>query len=160
MKRRQIEWSRGNRNFHKLMRPWNSRKQQYTRQRSRCFLGCRSVRAKWLKFMDERPGEPVQGSCRGYSRPVQGTSHHWDVNNEMLHGDYFDRTIGNNIRAKMFQWTKEIDPEVKTFVNDYEVLSGGLTNCYKQQISELIEAGAPIDGIGVQSHFKRCRTER
>ena len=36
----------------------------------------------------------------------------------------------------------------------YEVISGGLTNCYKKQISNLIENGAPIDGIGVQAHFK------
>ena len=36
----------------------------------------------------------------------------------------------------------------------YEVISGGLTNCYKSQISSLLENGAPIDGIGVQSHFK------
>jgi len=34
------------------------------------------------------------------------------------------------------------------------VLSGGLTNCYKEQIKGLMEEGAPIDGIGVQSHFK------
>jgi len=42
---------------------------------------------------------------------------------------------------------------VKCFCS-YEVLSGGLTNCYKEQIKGLMEEGAPIDGIGVQSHFK------
>ena len=40
------------------------------------------------------------------------------------------------------------------FKFSYEVLSGGLTNCYKKQVADLIENGAPIDGIGVQSHFK------
>ena len=29
-----------------------------------------------------------------------------------------------------------------------------MTNCYKEQIKGLREEGAPIDGIGVQSHFK------
>jgi endo-1,4-beta-xylanase len=33
-------------------------------------------------------------------------------------------------------------------------VSGGLTNCYKEQIRDLLSKGAPIDGIGVQCHFK------
>ena len=53
---------------------------------------------------------------------------------EMLHGDYFERTIGGNIRAEIFRWAKEADPNATLFVNDYEVVSGGLTNCYKKQI--------------------------
>ena len=42
----------------------------------------------------------------------------WDVNNEMLHGDYFQRTFGHGIRKNMFEWTKKADPNVKTFVNE------------------------------------------
>ena len=42
----------------------------------------------------------------------------------------------------------------KNLLFSYEVLSGGLTNCYKEQIKGLMNEGAPIDGIGVQSHFK------
>ena len=58
---------------------------------------------------------------------------------EMLHGDYFERTIGGNIRAEIFQWAKEADPNATLFVNDYEVVSGGLTNCYKKQIQVIIK---------------------
>ena len=57
----------------------------------------------------------------------------------MLHGDYFERTIGGNIREEIFQWAKEADPNATLFVNDYEVVSGGLTNCYKKQIQVIIK---------------------
>ena len=40
------------------------------------------------------------------------------------------------------------------FKFSYEIISGGLTNCYKEQVKELMAEGAPIDGIGVQCHFK------
>lgn len=72
----------------------------------------------------------------------------------MLHGDYYERTLGTSVRAEMFKWTKQADPDVLTFVNDYDILAGGLTNCYKHQVADLLKQGAPIDGIGIQSHFK------
>ena len=29
-----------------------------------------------------------------------------------------------------------------------------MTNCYKEQVRELLSNGAPVDAIGVQGHFK------
>ena len=43
---------------------------------------------------------------------------HWDVNNEMLHGSFFEKTIGGNIRADMFKWAKLADPNAQLFVNE------------------------------------------
>ena len=49
---------------------------------------------------------------------------HWDVNNEMLHGNFFtERTGDPDIRVKMFQWAQDRDPSTKKFVNDYEILN-------------------------------------
>lgn len=79
---------------------------------------------------------------------------HWDVNNEMLHGSFFADRLGAGIRPYMFNQVKALDPEVLTFVNDYNIISGGYEyDEYLQQISNLIAAGAHIDGIGVQGHF-------
>ncbi len=41
----------------------------------------------------------------------------------MLHGNFFtEKTGDNDIRVKMFQKAKELDPDALRFVNDYNVL--------------------------------------
>ncbi len=41
----------------------------------------------------------------------------------MLHGNFFtEKTGDNDIRVKMFQKAKELDPNALRFVNDYNVL--------------------------------------
>ncbi|WP_110931738.1 endo-1,4-beta-xylanase [Paenibacillus bouchesdurhonensis] len=78
---------------------------------------------------------------------------HWDVNNEMMHGSFFKDRLGASIWPYMYQKTKELDPDAKLFVNDYNVISQPGDNDYKLHIQELLSEGAPIDGIGVQGHF-------
>jgi endo-1,4-beta-xylanase len=83
----------------------------------------------------------------------KGTFVHWDVNNEMLHGNYFGNRLGNWVNPWMFQHARQLDPQVKLFVNDYNVVSGNETAAYKQQIQALLASNAPVDGIGAQGHF-------
>jgi len=83
----------------------------------------------------------------------KGTFVHWDVNNEMLHGNYFGNRLGNWVNPWMFQYAHALDPEVKLFVNDYNVLSWNETDAYKQQIQDLLAEGAPVQAIGAQGHF-------
>jgi GH35 family endo-1,4-beta-xylanase len=83
----------------------------------------------------------------------KGTFGHWDVNNEMLHGDYFGQRLGGWVNPWMFQHARLLDPNVKLFVNDYNVIASNETEAYKQQILGLISSNAPIDGIGAQGHF-------
>ncbi len=83
----------------------------------------------------------------------KGKFPHWDVNNEMLHGNFYRSRLGNDIAATMFKEAKKTDPGALYFVNDYSVLAGGETNNYAAQIQNLIMAGAPVDGIGCQGHF-------
>lgn len=83
----------------------------------------------------------------------KGTFVHWDVNNEMLHGDYFGQRLGGWVNPWMIHHARSLDPNVKLFVNDYNVVAGSETEAYKQQILGLISSNAPIDGIGAQGHF-------
>ena len=83
----------------------------------------------------------------------KGTFVHWDVNNEMLHGDFFGQRLGGWVNPWMFQHARALDSNVKLFVNDYNVVAGNETAAYKQQILGLISSNAPIDGIGAQGHF-------
>ena len=53
---------------------------------------------------------------------------HWDVNNEKLHGDFFERQTGNpNITMDMFKWMHALEPNVKLFLNEFSVVSSQLS---------------------------------
>ncbi len=79
----------------------------------------------------------------------------WDVNNEMLHGSFFKDKLGQDIWVYMYKRVRELDPQAKLFVNDYNVVSYAETDSYVQQIQWLLDNGAPIDAIGAQGHFDR-----
>lgn len=78
---------------------------------------------------------------------------HWDVDNEMLHGSFYKDRLGADIHPWMFQAAQAIDPNCKLFVNDYSVVAGNETEAYKTQIQNLLNADAPVQGIGAQCHF-------
>jgi GH35 family endo-1,4-beta-xylanase len=83
----------------------------------------------------------------------KGTFRQWDVNNEMLHGNFFGNRLGNGINAWMFQYARSLDTNLQLFVNDYDVVAGGETDAYIAQIQDLIASNAVVGGIGAQGHF-------
>jgi endo-1,4-beta-xylanase len=83
----------------------------------------------------------------------KGTFRHWDVNNEMLHGNFFGNRLGNWVNPWMFQHAQSQDAGVQLFVNDYNVVAANETEAYKQQILALLASNAPVAGIGAQGHF-------
>ncbi|XP_059087514.1 anti-sigma-I factor RsgI6-like [Tigriopus californicus] len=83
----------------------------------------------------------------------KGRVQHWDVNNEMLHGNFFaETTYDPDIRVKMFQWLEQQDSQPSRFVNDYDVVLYE-TDEYINHIRDLLNKGASINGIGFQSHL-------
>lgn len=97
----------------------------------------------------------MQAHVRGIMSHTQGKLLHWDVNNENLHGDFFERhTTDPDITHKMFQWIHSIDPSIKLFLNDYSVLPvSTMTTAIKNQAQNFIKSQVPIGNIGLQSHF-------
>jgi GH35 family endo-1,4-beta-xylanase len=85
----------------------------------------------------------------------------WDVVNEpRTNHDIMDALPeGDGAMADWFQQARAADPTAKLFLNEFGILSsGGATNTSNQQllinqIQALQAAGAPIDGVGLQSHF-------
>jgi len=71
---------------------------------------------------------------------------HWDVNNEMLHGDFFKSRLGESIWPYMFKRARELDPDAKLFVNDYNIITYVEGDAYIRQIEWLLQNGAEIDG--------------
>ena len=48
----------------------------------------------------------------------------YDLNNEMIHGNYYEQRLGPGITKEMALWVKDGDPNAKLFVNDYDITTG------------------------------------
>ncbi|XP_062583009.1 anti-sigma-I factor RsgI6-like [Saccostrea cucullata] len=111
---------------------------------------------KWLK---EKSQNDLLSSMKDHVTQVisrtKGKLEHWDVNNENLHGDWFERhTRDPDITEKMFQWIHQHEPNVKLFLNDYEVINHHyFTTALRNQALHLMKDGVPVYGLGLQGHF-------
>jgi len=95
----------------------------------------------------------VQNRLESAVSHFRGTFVHWDVNNEMMHGDFFRKRLGPEIHPWMFRQARVLDPSRGLFVNDYNNIDGTETMAYKAHIRALVAAGAPVHAIGAQCHF-------
>ncbi|XP_065881254.1 endo-1,4-beta-xylanase 1-like [Euphorbia lathyris] len=99
----------------------------------------------------------VQNRLTDLLTRYKGKFRHYDVNNEMLHGSFYQDRLGKGIRANMFKIANQLDPSATLFVNDYHIEDGidlrSTPDKYIQQIIDLQEQGAPVGGIGIQGHI-------
>jgi GH35 family endo-1,4-beta-xylanase len=77
----------------------------------------------------------------------------YDLNNEMIHANYYEQRLGPEFIRQMALWVKDGDPNAKLFVNDYDILTGNRLGDYVKHIRGLLDMGVPIAGIGVQGHL-------
>jgi GH35 family endo-1,4-beta-xylanase len=75
------------------------------------------------------------------------------LNNEMVHGNFYEERLGPEITKNMAQWAHNGDPDAKLYLNDYDILTGNKLPEYMAQIRKLLNEGVPIAGIGVQGHL-------
>lgn len=86
----------------------------------------------------------------------QGKFHSYDVINELLHEfPPCDIRSGgpNSLLVKMFVWANQADPMAMLCINEYNVLDGGKTQEYVDLVRWLMDNGAPVHCLGVQSHI-------
>ncbi|XP_072952501.1 endo-1,4-beta-xylanase 1-like [Typha angustifolia] len=99
----------------------------------------------------------VQNRINGLLSRYKGKFRHYDVNNEMLHGSFYQDRLGKDIRPTMFKTASQLDPSATLFVNDYHVEDAAdvraTPEVYIEQILGLQDQGAPVGGIGVQGHI-------
>uniref|UniRef100_A0A6N2MY98 GH10 domain-containing protein n=1 Tax=Salix viminalis TaxID=40686 RepID=A0A6N2MY98_SALVM len=113
---------------------------------------------QWIKALNKDDMmAAVQNHLTGLLTRYKGKFRHYDVNNEMLHGSFYQDHLGKDIRANMFKTANQLDPSAMLFVNDYHVEDGCDTRSspekYIEQILDLQEQGAPVGGIGIQGHI-------
>lgn len=114
----------------------------------------------WLKELDnDELRAAVVRRATDVAKHFKGRIDEFDLNNEMINGDFFRRRLGYGIVNEMAWIVKAANPDVKLYVNDYGVLveNGYNKSSYITQIENLLANGVPIDGIGCQAHFVTSR---
>ena len=107
----------------------------------------------WLKELDD---DALRAALKNHAVDVaqryRGRVAEYDLNNEMLHGNYYAERLGTNITKEMATWMRNEDPHAALFLNDYDILTGRRVDDYVAQIRKFLDQGVPIAGIGVQGH--------
>lgn len=98
---------------------------------------------------------------------LKGNIPEWDVLNEIVTNTSLESVFANvsgnatgrEVYADIFKRVRELSPDTELYLNDYMTLTlnntgGGQYDILKARIQELIDAGAPIDGIGFQGHIR------
>ncbi|PVD25617.1 hypothetical protein C0Q70_13276 [Pomacea canaliculata] len=101
----------------------------------------------------------IQWTCQ----LTRGLVQHWDVNNENLHGSWYQRTLHDiNYDLELFREAHAADPNVHLFLNDYGVVMYGdstgtvfylRNNAYLAQAHKFKAANVNIYGVGAQCHM-------
>jgi len=108
----------------------------------------------WLKSMDNvKLHETLQVRAVDVARRYRGRFAEYDLNNEMLHANYYEERLGPGITRDMASWMRQEDPAAVLFLNDYDILTGVRLEDYLAQIRRFLDQGIPIGGIGVQGHL-------
>jgi len=97
---------------------------------------------------------------------IQGNVAEWDVLNEITTNRDLEAAFqgtpgyesGREIYGEIFAEIDRVDPDIKTYVNDYVTISqanteGGIYDLKKQFIQEIIDGGGRVDGVGFQAHI-------
>lgn len=108
----------------------------------------------WVKQLnDDDLREVLKNRATDIAHRYRGRFAEYDLNNEMLHANYYQDRLGSGITKNMADWFKEADPEARLFVNDYDILTGNRLDDYIKHIRGFLDQGVPLAGIGVQGHL-------
>jgi GH35 family endo-1,4-beta-xylanase len=82
----------------------------------------------------------------------------WDVVNEpYTNHDLIDALGGQSIMVDWYKLAHQADPDCRLVLNDFGILDGPQNNAHREAfyktIQFLLDHGAPLEGLGIQSHF-------
>ena len=118
------------------------------------FWGIEQFIQPWIKELtDAELEQTLKNRAEMLTARYKGRFVEYDLNNEMIHGNYYENRLGPDITKKMAEWCKNGDPDIKLYLNDYDILTGKKLPEYMAQIRLLLNQGVPIAGIGVQGHL-------
>ena len=118
------------------------------------FWGIPQFVQQWVKDLnDNELRQTIKNRAETVTGRYKGRFAEYDLNNEMIHGNYYEDRLGPEITKLMAQWAHEGDPDAKLWLNDYDILTGNMLADYMAQIRKLLREGVPVAGIGVQGHL-------
>jgi endo-1,4-beta-xylanase len=118
------------------------------------YWGIEKFVPEWLKTLDDATlHQTLEARGRDIGRRYRGRFAEYDLNNEMIHGNYYADRLGTGITKEMAGWVRAEDPAAVIYVNDYDITTGRRLDDYVAHIRDLLAQGAPIGGIGVQGHL-------
>ena len=102
----------------------------------------------------------VNARIQGLMTRYRGEFAHWDVNNEMLHYNFYEQRLGPNASMEFFSVAQDADPLATLFMNEYNVIETcddpfSTVDTYAAKLRELRAGGAILEGIGLEGHFSR-----
>lgn len=125
------------------------------------FWGIERFIQPWVKELsDEELEATLKKRAETVTARYNGRFAEYDLNNEMIHGNYYEDRLGPGITKKMAQWAQNGDADIKLYLNDYDILTGNKLDEYLAHIRGLLAQGVPIAGIGVQGHLHAESFER
>ncbi|MBA7615042.1 Endo-1,4-beta-xylanase A [subsurface metagenome] len=91
----------------------------------------------------------------------KGQIYAWDVVNEPIDPDTPDgfrrnkwfEILGEEYIELAFRYAREADPEVKLFLNEYDITNANKRKAIIDLVEKLQSKGVPVDGIGMQMHI-------
>ena len=108
----------------------------------------------WVKDLDDEAlYAELKNRGEDIAKRYKGRFAQYDLNNEMIHGNYYEDRLGDTITLEMAQWIKAVDPEAELYLNDYDILTGARLGQFVEHIETLLSQGVPLSGIGVQGHL-------
>jgi endo-1,4-beta-xylanase len=126
----------------------------------------------WLFLAGGKPGEPVskadlfrrlENHIAGLARRYNDVVYAWDVLNEVIDVEKgsedgfrlsnWYQTGGREIYDFAFKTMRAASPAARLFYNDYNIESGKKMDATIRFLSELLDAGVPVHGVGIQGHW-------
>lgn len=118
------------------------------------FWGIHQFVQPWVKELsDEELEQTLKNRAITVASRYKGRFPEYDLNNEMIHGNFYEERLGADITKRMAEWAQTGDPDIQLYLNDYDILTGNKLNEYLAHIRLLLSQGVPIAGIGVQGHL-------
>ncbi|XP_046338920.2 endo-1,4-beta-xylanase 1-like isoform X2 [Haliotis rufescens] len=158
LKWRMMEWTEGKVNYATAMNAVDEMLKHGTNIRAHnLFWDRKSNVPAWLaNTTGQALIQQMERRINGIVPRTKGKVEHWDVNNENIHGNFFESGTGDvNITMWMFKEVHKVDPTVKLFLNDYGVVKDRYStqDYYNQAMMFKARPDVPLYGLGIQAHM-------
>ncbi|XP_067662631.1 anti-sigma-I factor RsgI6-like [Haliotis asinina] len=159
LKWRQMEWSEGHVDYDTALNAIDAMLKHGIQIRAHnMFWAVEKNVPQWQKGMTGQTlWKQMERRIQGVIPRTKGKVEHWDVNNEDVHGHFYEIGTGDaNVTMWMFREIHKLDPHVKLFLNDFGVVKDRYSTqaFYDQAMMFKNTPNVPLYGLGIQSHLE------